>query len=249
LGADLSQLKRAVYLLKQSKCTVCFTGAGISVESGVPSFRGEDGLWEKYNPDLFEIDYFYKHPEKSWALINKIFFEILKDKKPNKAHYALAKLEELGYIKAIITQNIDNLHYLSGSKNIIEYHGNSRTLVCKKCGKKFNASDFDLSSVPMCPHCNIPLKPDFVFFGEMIPKEAQEKSEELMRQCELVIIIGTSGLVYPAAFLPMLAHKSGAKIIDINKTFSEYTDKIVDVFLEGSASEILEEILVELDTH
>ncbi|OSS41581.1 NAD-dependent protein deacetylase of SIR2 family [Desulfurella amilsii] len=245
----MSQIKRAAYLLKQSKFAVCFTGAGISVESGVPSFRGEDGLWEKYDQSLFEIDYFYKHPEKSWALINRIFFEVLKDKKPNKAHYALAKLEELGYMKAIITQNIDNLHYLAGSKNIIEYHGNSRMLVCGKCAKKFNASDFDLSSIPLCPDCKFPLKPDFVFFGEMIPKVAQEKSEELMRQCDLLIVIGTSGLVYPAAFLPMLAHKSGAKIIEINKTFTEYTDKIVDVFLEGSASEILKEILIELDAN
>lgn len=245
----MSQIKRAAYLIRQSKFAVCFSGAGISVESGVPSFRGEDGLWEKYDPALFEIDYFYKHPEKSWGLINKIFFEVLKDKKPNKAHLALAKLEELGYIKAIITQNIDNLHYLAGSKNIIEYHGNSRILVCKKCGKHFNASEFDLSNVPHCPYCHIPLKPDFVFFGEIIPKQAQEKSEELIGKCDVLIIVGTSGLVYPAAFLPPLAHKHGAKIIEINKTFSEYTDKIVDVFLEGSASEVLEEILIELDTH
>ncbi|MGB9744021.1 MAG: SIR2 family NAD-dependent protein deacylase [Desulfurella sp.] len=245
----MSQVKRAAYLIKQSKFTVCFTGAGISVESGVPSFRGEDGLWEKYDPSMFEIDYFYKHPDKSWALINKIFFEVLKDKKPNKAHFALAKLEELGYIKALITQNIDNLHYLAGSKNIVEYHGNSRMLVCRNCGRKFNISDFDLSSVPYCPYCKVPLKPDFIFFGEMIPKEAQEKSEQLMNNCDLLIIIGTSGLVYPAAFLPPMAKKKGAKIIEINKTFSEYTDKIVDVFLEGSASEILEEILSELNAH
>jgi len=245
----VSQIKRASYLIKHSQFTVAFTGAGISVESGVPSFRGEDGLWEKYNPDLFEIDYFYKHPEKSWSLINKIFFEILKDKKPNKAHYCLAKLEEMGFVKAIITQNIDNLHYLAGSKNIVEYHGNSRMLVCKSCGRKFPATDFDLSKTPYCPYCNVVLKPDFVFFGEMIPKDAQQESEKLMNQCDLLIIIGTSGLVYPAAFLPMLARKHGAKIIEINKTFSEYTDKIVDVFLEGSASEVLGEILIELSAH
>ena len=139
--------------ISESEHSVAFTGAGVSVESGIPTFRGENGLWKKYNPVFLETNYFTTYPKKSWALIKEIFYDFFGSAKPNDAHYILAEMEKHGYIKSIITQNIDNLHQLAGSKNVLEFHGTSRTLTCLNCNNKYNSEKLIETLPPYCPKC------------------------------------------------------------------------------------------------
>ena len=170
-------IQKAVKFIRSAKRVSAFTGAGISVESGIPPFRGENGLWEKYNPEILNIDYFRKHPDEAWALICEIFYERYGDAEPNMAHRALAAMEANGYLHAIITLNIDNLHQKSGSKEVCEFHGGLQYLVCLNCLKKYHSAKVDLRSIPpLCPDCGGLLKPDFVFFGEPISEAAKAKS-------------------------------------------------------------------------
>ncbi len=242
--SDNKHLNDAVNLIMESSRTTAFTGAGISVESGVPAFRGHEGLWDKYNPDAIEISHFIKNPESSWRIIKEIFYDFFGKVKPNGAHYALAELEKMGFLHSIITQNIDNLHHDAGSIEIYEFHGNSRELVCTGCGAKESSEDLDLSELPpFCKKCNYVLKPDFVFFGEQVPGDASSKSWAEAINSELFLIIGTSGEVMPASMIPFEAKKRGKKIIEINVTPSKYTGSITDVFLEGKASLVMDKIL------
>lgn len=230
--------KRASELIGSASHVTAFTGAGISVESGVPPFRGEDGLWSKYDPTLFDITFFKNNPERSWKLIKKIFFETFQDVEPNKAHLVLAKMEKEDLLEAVITQNIDNLHQEAGSKNVFEFHGNSRRLICLNCGYKCKADKQTLEDIPpKCPECGKVLKPDFVFFGEQIPQEARTHSFNEAELADAFILIGTTGEVIPAAMIPKIASGNGAHIIEINVKKSNYTEKITDVFLRGKATE------------
>jgi NAD-dependent deacetylase len=130
-------LQQAAGLIKSSRRTTAFTGAGISVESGIPPFRGSDGLWSKFDPVFLDIDYFHRYPERSWKLIKEIFYDFFGRAKPNAAHYALAAMERAGFLHSVITQNIDNLHQKAGSKEVYEFHGNSRYLICDSCSRAF----------------------------------------------------------------------------------------------------------------
>jgi NAD-dependent deacetylase len=228
--------------ISESKYAVIFTGAGISVESGIPPFRGENGLWSKYNPIFLETDYFLAHPKKSWELIKEIFYNFFGQASPNDAHYILAELEKNGYIKSIITQNIDNLHQKAGSRNVIEFHGTSRTLTCVSCNNKYKSSEFINNLPPHCPSCDGLLKPDFVFFGEPIPQDIYEKSVKETSSADLFILIGTTGEIMPASAIPFIAKKNRAKFIEINVDESKYTNSIVDIFLKGKASVVLKKL-------
>jgi NAD-dependent deacetylase len=240
-------LNKAIKLIKESKYTVAFTGAGISVESGIPPFRGENGLWSSYNPEILELSYFYQYPKESWTVIKEIFYDFFGKAKPNKAHLALAEFEKLNLLKAIVTQNIDNLHFDAGSKKVYEFHGNSRMLVCKN-NHQFEASNCNLNILPpMCEKCGELLKPDFIFFGEGIPKLAYRKSFEAAEKADLVIVIGSTGEVYPAANMPRQAKVNGATIIEINPEKTLFSESITDVFIKGKASEIMEKILIGLN--
>ena len=233
-------IAKAVKLIEEASYLSAFTGAGISVESGIPPFRGKNGLWNKHDPALFEIDYYMSHPGKSWKLIVELFYETFERTKPNRAHEVLADLEKQGMLKALITQNIDSLHYRAGSRNIVEYHGNSRNLVCTACGKVHTLEPELLKSeTPYCS-CSGLLKPDFVFFGELIPEKAVIKSEQIISKTDAMLVIGTTGSVYPAAFLPHAAKERGAAIVEINPEESEYTRSIADVFIQGPAAEIMD---------
>ena len=233
-------IQEAKNLIKNSKHCVAFTGAGISVESGIPTFRGKGGIWLKENPQILDINYFKANPQIVWKKIIDNFYSPVKNAKPNKAHIALAEMEKLGFLKYIITQNIDNLHYVAGNKNIAEYHGNTRQLVCMKCGEIYNIEDIDLQNIPpVCNICGELLKPDFVFFGEPIPSQAAIISDEQAIKADIMLVIGTSGEVMPASLLPYLTKQSGGKIIEINTEKSKYTDEITDIFLQGKAGEIL----------
>lgn len=238
-----NKIQEVADLLSKSKYAVTFTGAGISVESGIPPFRGEDGIYNKYDPAALDIDYFYSNTAKSWAVIKEIFYDIFEKKLPNSGHHTLAKWESEGLIKALITQNIDNLHQEAGSSNIFEFHGNSGRFVCLKCNSTFETKNIKMTTEPpKCSKCGGLLKPDFIFFGEGIPHEAYNKSIQAAQNCDLMFIIGSSGEVSPANSLPIIAKDHGAKIIEINKEKSLYTDKISDIVILGKAGEILPKI-------
>ena len=243
----MENMDKAVDLILQSKYTLAFTGAGISVESGIPPFRGENGLWSKYNPEILELSYFYKYPAESWKVIKEIFYDYFGQAKPNLAHIVLAKMEELKLLNAIVTQNIDNLHFDAGSKEVYEFHGNSRMLVCEN-GHRIEANESALEIIPpVCNKCKKLLKPDFIFFGEGIPELAYRKSLEAAEKAELVIVVGSTGEVYPAAQIPLYAKQHGAKIIEINPEKSLFTNSITDVYLQGKASEILYQLMNEIN--
>ncbi|MBA7675315.1 NAD-dependent protein deacetylase [subsurface metagenome] len=228
--------------ISKSRYSVVFTGAGISVESGIPPFRGENGLWSKYNPIFLDTNYFLAHPKKSWCLIKEIFYDFFGQATPNDGHYALAEMEKKGYIKSIITQNIDNLHQKAGSTNVIEFHGTSRRLTCLDCNNNYNSTEFIKESPPYCPRCNGLLKPDFVFFGEPIPQDTYNKSINETSLADLFILIGTTGEIMPASTIPFIAKENGAKFIEININKSKYTNSIVDIFLKGKASYVLKKL-------
>jgi len=239
----LDNLEEAVDLILNSKHTTGYTGAGVSVESGIPPFRGKDGLWNKYDPGILDLDYFYSNPLDSWQVIKEIFYEFFGSAKPNKAHYALAELEKLDLVKAVITQNIDNLHQEAGSKTVYEFHGNSRTLICQKCNKKYEVSEQLIETLPpRCEKCDTVLKPDFIFFGEMIPEYAYKKSIEETKKADVFLIIGSTGEVVPASMIPSMARENGVKIIEVNPNTSLFTYSVTDVFLQGNAIEVMLEL-------
>lgn len=234
------KIKTAAEFIKKSKYLVSFMGAGVSVESGVPAFRGEGGLWTQYDPKVLDIDYFMKYPEKSWPVIIEIFYQYMGKAKPNAAHLILAKWEKKSLLKKIITQNIDNLHYEAGNRNIVEFHGNTRNLICLNCGKVYKVDKKLLENIPpRCSACQSILKPDFVFFGEAIPVEAYSDSIQAAQKCDVLIVIGTTGEVMPANLIPELAKNNGARVIEINPRISEHTQAVTDVFLPMKATEAM----------
>jgi len=237
-------IEQAAKIIKQAKRVTAFTGAGISVESGIPPFRGEDGLWSKYDPRLFDISFFKSNTKKSWELIRNVFFESFGDAEPNRAHTGLAEMEQEGYLAAIITQNIDNLHQKAGSRTVYEFHGNSRRLVCLDCGNKVAVTEVALENLPPhCEECGGIYKPDFVFFGEPIPEPARSKSFRESEIADVFLVIGSTGEVAPASQIPFLAKYNGAQIIEINIKHSNFTNDITDIFLEGKASVIVDKLV------
>ncbi len=238
-----NKINRAVELLKATKHAIAFTGAGISVESGIPTFRGDNGFWSRYDPMTLDIDFFKKNPLESWKVIKEIFYDFFDKSHPNDAHLALANMEQQGYLKRVITQNIDNLHQEAGCHNVVEFHGNSHVLVCLSCTEHYQPADIDLDKLPVrCPKCGGLLKPNFIFFGEDIPRKALLDAMEEAKHADLMLLVGTSGEVVPASQVPLLAKQSGAIIIEINTQSTLYTSEITDIFLKGSASLILNEI-------
>ncbi len=231
-------VQRAAQALRQSRRAVVFTGAGISVESGIPPFRGPEGIWSRYDPIVLDLDYFFAHPAEAWQVIKEIFYDHFGRARPNAAHRACARLEAAGLIHGVITQNIDGLHQAAGSRRVIEYHGTSRWLTCTTCGQRWEAQPGLLADLPpRCPRCGGLLKPDFIFFGEAIPEEAQRASLYETQHADLWLVIGTTGEIYPAALLPRLAKENGATIVEINIRPSHYTATITDIFLEAKATE------------
>ena len=242
------KIDEAAELIRYSSRTVAFTGAGVSVESGIPPFRGENGLWNKYDPGFLDINYFHQYPEKSWPLIKEIFYDFFGQARPNAAHFSLAKMEEEGVLHSLITQNIDNLHQIAGSTQVCEFHGNSRNLVCTNCGEYYPVEEIGLLNLPpKCSHCGSILKPDFVFFGEPIPEPAHRNSFKEAVDAETFILIGTTGEIMPASLIPFEAKRNGKKIIEINIVASNYTSRVTDVFLEGKATIIMGQLLAALN--
>jgi len=236
----IREIYRAAELIRNAKYAVGFTGAGISVESGIPPFRGDDGLWSSHNPIYLEIDFFRKKPAQSWQKIKEIFYDKLSEAKPNLAHEILVKMEHRSFIESIITQNIDGLHQKAGSKIVYELHGTYKKLTCVECYSEYDISFANLNFLPpTCYICKGILKPNIVFFNEDIPQYAKNKAFEEAARTDLMLIIGTNAEVLPAAELPEVAKKNGARIIEINIKKSEITQSLTDIFLEGKATEIL----------
>ena len=239
----MNEIESAADVIRQSSYTVAFTGAGISAESGIPPFRGENGIWNRYDPKVLDIDYFYANPNESWLAIREIFYDFFGKAKPNPAHLALAQLEAAGFLNCVITQNIDNLHREAGSKRIFEFHGNSHKLVCTGCDAHYTIGDVNLEKLPpLCAKCGSLLKPDFVFFGEGIPEQAYAGSVEASEKAKVMVVVGTTGEVYPAAAMVSVAKSHGAKIIEINLEPSAFTDRYTDIFIGGKAGEVLPEV-------
>jgi len=236
----------AVSVIRSAHYLTAFTGAGISVESGIPPFRGTGGLWSRYDPRTLELEYFLSHPDTAWPVIREIFYDHFGKAKPNAAHFALARMETAGLLKTLITQNIDNLHFLAGSRNIVEFHGNSRLLLCLSCGQRVEA-DRALAKAfpPRCP-CGGMYKPDFIFFGEGIPQSAHARSQDAARRSDVMLVVGSTGEVYPAALVPRWASEAGAKIVEINPEASEFTGSVSDIHVPLKAAEAFELIEKEL---
>lgn len=230
-------IKQAAALIKHASYGVVFTGAGVSVESGIAPFTGQGGLWNQYDPKYIEINFFQRNPAESWREMKKIFFTDMDEASPNKAHEVIAKLEQKGFVKGVITQNIDGLHQRAGSKNVQEFHGTIHTLSCVQCARKYKLEDVNLEEEPPLCFCGGVLKPDFVFYGEGIPPLAYEKSLEMAQNADVMLIVGTAGQVMPACNLPLTAKQFGAKIIEVNPLPSAFTDSVTDLYFPQKAGE------------
>ena len=237
-------ITKAVEILRESSLVVALTGAGVSAESGIPTFRGEGGLWRNFSPqELATPHAFSKNPKLVWEWYNWRR-SIIKRAKPNPAHTTIAELEKMFGSFTLITQNIDGLHRKAGSKNIIEFHGNIWKERCTSCSfTRENERIYDESELPpRCEKCEGIMRPSVVWFGEPIPEEVIRKSEKAVLECDTFISIGTSSVVYPAAGFIEYAVSHNKRTIEINLERTPMSD-IVDVSIQGKAGEILPKIL------
>jgi NAD-dependent deacetylase len=233
--------------ISRSKYTVALTGAGISVESGIPDFRGSGGLWSRYDPLEFGyIESFRANPAKVWKMLVELD-EMLLSANPNPAHLALAEMERRGILRAVITQNVDSLHQRAGSMKVVEFHGNNRTLRCDSCGKRFQRESVSFKILPPLCLCGTALRPDLVFFGEIIPSDAYREAVVMMEKCDFMLIIGTSASVSPASYLPRVAKQHGAYLVEINPKASELSYQLANYRIAEQAGIALPAILAALD--
>ena len=233
-------------LIRRHPRVVALTGAGISVESGIPDFRSKGGLWERFDPmEYAHIQAFRQNPAKVWQLLKEMD-ETITRARPNPAHYALAELEAKGYLTGIITQNVDNLHQAAGSQKVVEYHGNALRFVCDTCKNHHPRETLDFSHPPLYCLCGGLIRPDVVFFGEAIPPAALTEAEDLAQHCDLMLVIGTSGEVAPASYIPAIARQWHAIIVENNLGPTRLTHTLAHHFLPGSAGKLLPLVLKDL---
>jgi NAD-dependent deacetylase len=231
--------ERLLERLSSATFVAVLTGAGISAESGVPTFRGSEGLWKKFKPEeLASFDAFIRNPDLVWEWYSyrkKLIAEV----KPNPGHYALADMEKLFQGFAVITQNIDNLHQRAGSTRVYDLHGNIERNYCIKCGRRYRTEELaSATSAPHCIDCRGLIRPDVVWFGELLPANHWTSADRAANSADVFFSIGTSAIVYPAASLPLTARKAGAYIVEINAETTPLSD-IADETIIGKAGEIL----------
>jgi NAD-dependent deacetylase len=239
---------RLAELLRDAKCCVVLTGAGVSVPSGIPDFRSPgSGLWENVDPmEVAHIDAWRRDPDRFWRFYGDRFAS-LTDKQPNEAHLALAELERRGLIRAVITQNVDRLHRVAGTQRLIEVHGSIEWSVCLQCGGKV-ALDRVIEQLraddgaPECACCFTPLKPDVVLFGELLPEQAMEEAHGLCASADLLLCVGTSLEVYPVAGLPEVTRRAGGSLAIVTIGSTPY-DVDAEVRLDGDVVDELEALL------
>ena len=237
-------------LLKESRCSVALTGAGISVPSGIPDFRTPgEGLWEKVDPmEVAHIDAFRSDPARFWSFYRPRF-QSLGEVEPNAAHEALAELERQGLLEGVITQNVDMLHVKAGSERVIEVHGSIRSCSCPQCGGSFATAEVEAlvgdEGVPECPTCVAVVKPDVVLFGEMLPVDAMAEAEALASRADLMLCIGSSLEVYPVAGLPSVTLGRGGRLAIVTQGPTPY-DRDAAVRMDGDVVADLEEVLAAI---
>jgi len=238
---------QASNLIRKARHAIILTGAGISTPSGIPDFRSPElGLWNKYDPyEVASLSAFRNHPEKFYNWIRPLI-TVSQSAKPNQAHITLSDLEKAGFLKAVITQNIDGMHQKAGSKNVVELHGTTRTATCMKCGKRFPGENLLLdllenASLPHCDTCGTILKPDIILYEEMLPIEAWEKAVDLCTHTDLILIVGSSLEVYPANSLPEIGLRNGARLI-INTLSPTHLDDHAEILIQRDIIETIPKI-------
>jgi len=241
---------RVAGLIIDAKRVVVFTGAGISTESGIPDFRSPGGIWERFDPDDFTYQKFVSDPvarRKHWQMLRE--GGLTTEAQPNAAHYAIAELDRLGRLDCVITQNIDNLHQKAGvpDERVFELHGNMQWAVCLRCGRRYPFARISIrmeggEEIPDCEDCHGLLKPAAVFFGESLPEEVLRAAASRAANCDLFIVIGSTLIVYPAAYMPVYAVESGAKLVIINLSATPM-DEQAAVLMRTRAGEAMSMIL------
>jgi NAD-dependent deacetylase len=243
-NASDAQIESAAELILDAEYPIALTGAGMSVESGIPPYRGPGGLWTKYGePPMDGFQRFMADPKKAWEeRLNSRTDELYKplsEAKPNPGHRALAELEHLGVLRFVITQNIDDLHRQAGQTALAEIHGNWKLVRCLECGLRFRREQIDLTELPpKCPECGGLMKSDTVSFGEPIPVDMLKLCAEISARADLVIVAGTSATVYPAAGFALEVAQRGGAMVEVNLYESELTP-LCDISLRGASAEIL----------
>ncbi|MFX0057998.1 MAG: NAD-dependent protein deacylase [Candidatus Heimdallarchaeota archaeon] len=219
---EKKKIQQAAELLYNSREAIILTGAGVSTESGIPDFRGEGGIWEKYKPEIYgNIEAFLRNPAKFWELAQKVA-PVLFKAKPNPGHIAITELEKMGIVKAIITQNVDELHQKAGSIIVYEVHGNINRFDCMGCKASYTKEQVlkklkkEKKSGPSCNFCSAPLKPSVVLFGESLPRFEVYMSQDLAKKADVMLIAGSSLEVAPICDLPLYTLRDGGKLIIIN---------------------------------
>jgi len=234
-------------IINNSNRIVVFTGAGISFESGIPTYRGVGGVWSKYDPNIYaNITVFLQDPTYYWKYFKEERYPLIKKAKPNDAHKAIVELEKKGKIHCVITQNIDGLHQKAGSSNIIELHGNTTKISCMKCKKQYDMDEiYEKLKKELPPKCNCggALKTNTVLFGETLPQHALDQAEIASRNCDLFLVLGSSLVVYPAANLPVVAKNNGSLLVIINIDATPLDD-IADLVINQKISEALSKLAI-----
>jgi len=239
--------RRAARDIAGARHIVALTGAGISVESGIPPFRGPGGIWEKLDPmEYAHIDAFMRDPARVWRALIADMKAVLDRARPNDAHKGLVRLEQMGKLKTIITQNVDGLHQAAGSSDVIEFHGNFAWQRCLACGQRVATAELDMAEMPPRCACGGIFRPECVFFGEMIAPVNLSRSQNAAAQCDLMLVVGTSAMVQPAALMPAIARQAGATVIEINFEPTPLTGQVAHYSLLGKAGETFNAILAEL---
>lgn len=246
-------IRRAAQALRSARYVMALTGAGISVESGIPPFRGPGGLWTKYGePPMNGYEIFLQDPKKAWEeRLNpqgpsKIIWETVGAAEPNAGHHAFAELEKMGILQCLITQNVDNLHKRAGSQKLVEIHGNYTLIRCIACNSRYPGSEVPLHNLPPhCPKCKGILKSDTVSFGEPIPPDALDACYSDTQLCDCFIVAGTSATVYPAASFPLAVRQKGGTLIEINLYESEITP-LCNISLRGPSAEVMPQLIAAI---
>lgn len=246
----MDTIKAVVSELRNSHHLVAFTGAGISAESGIPTYRGEGGLWTKYDPSKYaSIESFIEDPSYYWNFFREVRYATLMKAKPNRAHLALAELEERGILKAVITQNIDGLHQEAGSTNVIELHGTTRIIHCLDCPQEYSIEEvFSIVQAeipPRCRKCKGLLRPAVVFFGETLNPYVLDLAYEETEKSDFFLAAGSSLVVYPAADIPLRAKQQGATLVIVNKDPTPL-DSFADYVINDEAGKVLPQIVQSL---
>ena len=230
-----------------SRSVVAFTGAGISSESGIPTYRGVGGLWNKYDPNRYaNIAHFLQDPSYYWNFFKDVRYPVLKQARPNRAHIALAELEKMGRLKSVITQNIHGLHQEAGSHRVIELHGTTRIIKCVDCAREYSFDEvfvlLEKELPPLCKKCRGVLRPAVVFFGESLPPDVLRSAYDAVNSCDFMLVVGSSLVVHPAAGIPIQAKQGGAKLAILNIDPTPLDD-LADFVIRSQAGRALSELI------